>query len=304
MKFISIFSGIEAASVAWKDLDFEAVAFSEILPFQNEVLKYHYPNVPNLGDITKIDWNGYSADLVVGGSPCQSFSVAAAWKEKRGLSGASGLMFEYIRCVKEVSPKYFLWENVPQALTSEDGRAFATLLKSMSDLGYSMSWRILDASNFGSPQMRRRVFVLGAKNSKVPPLVMFDDKICFGENKQERERERVQSWGIRGGTMGRNDEWKDRKMPYPNCEKIPTITSTFMPNVIVTELNGTSVHSVTKTEMERAFGFPDGYVQNVPFNGSLPSHRMCQFALGNSFCIAPVRWIGRRLEKIDKLLEQ
>ena len=123
-RYVSVFSGVEAATLAWEPLGWEPVAFSEIEPFPCAVLAERWPDVPNLGDITKIDWKEEidgAIDLVVGGSPCQSFSVAG---KREGLKGASGLMFEYIRCVQELRPRWFLWENVPGALTSEDGGGF------------------------------------------------------------------------------------------------------------------------------------------------------------------------------------
>ncbi|MDN6234811.1 MAG: DNA cytosine methyltransferase, partial [Bifidobacterium crudilactis] len=108
MRYISLFSGIEAASCAWEHLGWEPIAFSEIEPLPKAVLKHHYPNVPDLGDITKIDWSSYvgSADVVVGGSPCQSFSVAGS---RTGLAGASGLMWEYVRAVQAIRPQWFVW---------------------------------------------------------------------------------------------------------------------------------------------------------------------------------------------------
>lgn len=132
MKYISVFSGIEAASVAFEPLGWEPVAFSEVAPFPCAVLRERFPDVPNLGDITKVNWKPYrgKVDLVVGGSPCQSFSVAG---KREGLSGESGLMFEFIRCVREVRPRWFLWENVPGALSVERGKAFGQLLSEMAD---------------------------------------------------------------------------------------------------------------------------------------------------------------------------
>lgn len=160
MRYISIFSGIEAASVAFAPLGWEPVAFSEIDPFPSAVLGYRYPDIPNLGDITKVDWKKYKgkADLVVGGSPCQSFSIAG---KREGLEGESGLMFEFIRCVREVRPRWFLWENVPGALSSEGGAAFGQLLHEMADGGYGLAWRVLDAQFFGVAQRRRRLFLVG-----------------------------------------------------------------------------------------------------------------------------------------------
>lgn len=148
MKYVSIFSGIEAATVAWHPLGWEPLAFSEIDPFPSTVLQHHYPDIPNLGDITKIDWSPYvgAADIVVGGSPCQSFSVAG---KREGLAGASGLMFEYIRAVRELRPRWFVWENVPGAFTSERGEAYRQLLSEMDALGYGLAWRVLDAQFFG-----------------------------------------------------------------------------------------------------------------------------------------------------------
>ena len=161
MRYVSTFSGIEAASVAWGGLGWEPVAFSEVDPFPSAVLAHRFPDVTNLGDITKVDWRDYSGsvDLVVGGSPCQSFSIAG---KREGLAGASGLMFEYIRCVQELMPRWFVWENVPGALSSEGGAAFGQLLTEMDELGYGLAWRVLDAQFFGVAQRRRRVFLVGS----------------------------------------------------------------------------------------------------------------------------------------------
>lgn len=126
MRYVSIFSGVEAATLAWEPLGWEPLAFCEIDDFPSAVLAERWPNVPNLGDINKVDWKKEihgAVDLVVGGSPCQSFSIAG---KREGLKGASGLMFEYIRCVQELMPRWFLWENVKGALSCEGGGGFRT----------------------------------------------------------------------------------------------------------------------------------------------------------------------------------
>ena len=160
MRYVSLFSGIEAASVAWHDLGWEPVAFSEIDPFPSAVLARRFPDVPNLGDITKVDWSAYAgaAEIVVGGSPCQSFSIAG---RREGLAGASGLMWEYVRAVQEIRPRWFVWENVPGALSSGKGEDFGCLLHAMDGLGYGLAWRVLDAQLFGVAQRRRRLFLVG-----------------------------------------------------------------------------------------------------------------------------------------------
>lgn len=187
-RYVSIFSGVEAASLAWEPLGWEPMAFSEIEPFPCAVLAERWPDVPNLGDITKIDWKEEidgAIDLVVGGSPCQSFSVAG---KREGLKGASGLMFEYIRCVQELRPRWFLWENVPGALTSEDGGAFGQLLGEMDELGYSLAWRVLDAQFFGVAQRRRRLFLVGHLGVESPAEVLFEPDCLSGNPESSREK--------------------------------------------------------------------------------------------------------------------
>lgn len=134
VNYISVFSGIEAASCAFGPLGMEPVVFAEVDAHASAVLAAHYPDVPNLGDVTEVDWKKYrgKVDLVVGGSPCQSFSIAG---KREGLEGESGLMYEFVRCVREVRPRWFLWENVPGALSSEHGAAFGQLLHEMADGG-------------------------------------------------------------------------------------------------------------------------------------------------------------------------
>lgn len=139
MRYVSLFSGVEAASVAWRDLGWEPMAFSEIEPFPCEVLKEHYPDVPNLGDVTKIDWSDFieyngRPDLLVGGSPCQSFSIAGS---RDSLDGESRLMFEYIRAADELRPRWIVWENVPGALSAKGMQGERGALSSAC----SESWR-------------------------------------------------------------------------------------------------------------------------------------------------------------------
>ena len=187
MRYISLFSGIEAASVAWEPLGWEPVCFAELDPFPCAVLEHRCHDVPNVGDVTKVNWKKFKnkCDVVVGGSPCQSFSVAG---KREGLSGESGLMFEYIRAVREVRPKWFLWENVPGALSSEGGEAFRQLLSEMDKLGYGLAWRVLDAQFFGVAQRRRRVFLVGRLGACPPVEVLFEPEGMRGDHPSSREK--------------------------------------------------------------------------------------------------------------------
>ena len=204
MRYVSLFSGIEAASVAWEGLGWEPVAYSEIDPFPCAVLAERFPEVPNLGDVKEIKWKRYrgNVDLVVGGSPCQSFSIAG---KREGLDGASGLMWEYVRCVREVRPRWLLWENVPGALSSSRGEDFRCLLDSLGDLGYGLAWRVLDAQFFGLAQRRKRLFVVGRLGAEPPVQVLFEPGSLSGDFETGRkERARIAARSGGGAQGGRN----------------------------------------------------------------------------------------------------
>jgi DNA (cytosine-5)-methyltransferase 1 len=161
MNYLSVCSGIEAATVAWHDMGWKPIGFSEIEKFPSQLLQHHYPHVTNYGDMTKFkEWNiNEPVNLLVGGTPCQSFSVAGL---RKGLEDPRGnLMLTYLGIAEKFKPKWLLWENVPGVLSSNGGEDFACLLKGMAELGYGFAYRVLDAQHFGVPQRRRRVFVVG-----------------------------------------------------------------------------------------------------------------------------------------------
>jgi len=160
MKYISVCSGIEAATVAWHHMGWTPAWFSEIEKFPGAVLAHHYPNVPNRGDMTKFrEWPDEAIDLLVGGTPCQSFSVAGL---RRGLEDPRGnLMLTFLAIAGRYRPRWIVWENVPGVLSSGQGRDFGTFLGALGQLGYGWAYRVLDAQYFGVAQRRRRVFVVG-----------------------------------------------------------------------------------------------------------------------------------------------
>jgi len=194
VKYLSVCSGVEAASVAWHDLGWQPVAFSEIEPFPSAVLAHRFPNVPNLGDMTKYkEWNlNESIDLLVGGTPCQSFSVAGL---RKGLEDPRGnLMLTYVGILDKFRPKWCIWENVPGVLSSNGGRDFGAFLGALGELGYGWSYRVLDAQHFGVPQRRRRVFVVGCLGDWTSPAkVLFESESLLGNSKTGRSKKQNSS---------------------------------------------------------------------------------------------------------------
>lgn len=197
MKYISLFSGIEAASSAWKPLGWEPMAFSEIEAFPCAVLAHHYPTVPNHGDVTKFDWSVYrgKCDVLIGGSPCQSFSVAGL---RGSLDDARGnLALAFCMVVHAIDPTVVVYENVPGLLNTKDN-AFGCFLAGLvgegeplvcgqqgwRDAGMaigprrSAAWRVLDAQYVGLAQRRRRVFVVSfrTRDGHNPGAVLFESE--------------------------------------------------------------------------------------------------------------------------------
>jgi DNA (cytosine-5)-methyltransferase 1 len=160
MRFGSVCSGIEGASVAWNPLGWRAAFVSEIDRFPCDLLQLRHPDIPNFGDMTKFhDWPDANIDVLCGGTPCQSFSVAGL---RGGLDDPRGnLMLTYLAVAARYRPEWLVWENVPGVLPSRGGRDFGSLLGGLAELGYGFAYRVLDAQYFNLAQRRERVFVVG-----------------------------------------------------------------------------------------------------------------------------------------------
>ena len=206
MRFLSVCSGIEAASVAWQPLGWQAVAFSEIEPFPCAVLAHHYPDTPNYGDMTKFkDWPDHAIDLLCGGTPCQSFSVAGL---RKGLDDPRGnLMLTFGAIAARYRPKWLVWENVPGVLSSNGGRDFGSFLGLLGVLGYGFAYRIFDAQYAGLAQRRKRVFVVGCLGDwRSAAAVLFERHSLQGHPAPRRETGKaaptIPSRSTAGGGLG------------------------------------------------------------------------------------------------------
>ncbi|NBX48867.1 DNA (cytosine-5-)-methyltransferase [bacterium] len=188
MNYLSVCSGIEAATVAWEPLGFKPLGFSEIEEFPCAVLRHHYPEVPNFGDMTQFQgWNINEAiDILAGGTPCQSFSIAGL---RKGLDDPRGnLCLTYIAIAAKFKPRWIVWENVPGVLSSNGGRDFGSFLGALEKCGYGWSYRVLDAQWFGVAQRRRRVFVVANLGSwQRSAAVLFERKSLQRNTPPSRE---------------------------------------------------------------------------------------------------------------------
>ena len=227
MKYASVCSGVEAASLAWMPLGWEAVWFSEIEPFPCAVLKKRFPDVPNLGDMTKIEGEKYrgAVDLLVGGTPCQGFSVAG---KQGGINDPrSALCLAYCRLLETMCPRWFVWENVPGLFSTNGGSDFWAFLRKIDEIGYSVAWRVLDAQYVrvdgfarAVPQRRRRVFVVGHIGDwRYPASVLFEPEMLHGNNPPRRIKGAGVARSLTASTGGASG--KEQQHTFISGDRIP-----------------------------------------------------------------------------------
>jgi len=230
VRYLSVCSGIEAATVAWHPLGWTPAAFSEIEAFPRAVLQHHYPHVPLHGDFTTIEADQYGPiDLLVGGTPCQSFSIAGL---RGGLDDDRGnLALEFLRLAQRTRAKWLVWENVPGVLSSNGGRDFGAILGGMVELGYGFAYRVLDAQFFGVPQRRRRVFVVGCLGDwRGSAAVLFERDSLSGHSAPRRQKGEgvagtLKACAGKSGTPNGAEE-ADRLVIWP-AETAPTLNAAF-----------------------------------------------------------------------------
>jgi len=325
MRFLSVCSGIEAASVAWDPLGWKAAAFAEIEAFPAAVLAHHYPNTPNLGDMTTIDHASLGPiDLLVGGTPCQSFSIAGL---RGGMDDSRGnLALEFVRLALSTRPRWIIWENVPGVLSSNGGRDFGSLLGALGEIGYGFAHRVLDAQYFGVPQRRKRVFVVGYLGDwRCSAAALFErESLRGGPPPIRREGPTVNALTATGvGTCGADDNQAQAGHLIPvavrmrgGCEgggkgallsedRSLTLATANDQILFVEGPKGEyEARRLTARECERLQGFPDDYTR-IPWGRKAaidcpdgPRHK----TLGNSMAVPVMRWLGERIDRVDQIV--
>ena len=328
MRYLSVCSGIEAASVAWKGLGWTPVAFSEVEPFPCTVLTKRFPDVPNVGDMTRIDGRKFrgTVDLLVGGTPCQGFSVAG---KRGGLSDIrSGLAMHFVRLVSEIKPGWIVWENVPGAFSTASGRDFGAFVRTLDECGYHLAWRVLDAQYFGVPQRRRRIFLIGHSGDWRHPAAVLFEPGCLRRNTSAGRKKRQDVTQALTGCLGAGGADDNRAQAgfyvpeivsqamsckwakgtsgpagdeYHNLVCAPLTTKPYADNDAQESrliISCPGVRRLTPLECERLQGFPDGWT-DVLHEGMPASDSARYKALGNSMAVPVMRWIGERIQRVE-----
>ena len=266
MKYFSLFSGIGGFELGIGDKS-ECVGYSEIDKYAVQIYEKHF-NHTNYGDISQIiarDLPDFS--LLVGGFPCQSFSIAG---KRAGFDDTRGtLFFDILRIAKEKRPRLLLLENVKGLLSHDQGRTFGTILSSLDELGYDLDWQVLNSKNFGVPQNRERVFIIGHLRGTSRPQVFpirEGNEVYPQSNAQGNDIAHTLQCGDkhRGSYIVHNiyggfGEKKVREFH----DYSPTIRTPkgggHIPNIV----SGVNIRRLTPMECERLQGFPDGWTEGI-----------------------------------------
>lgn len=327
----SVCSGIEAASVAWQSLGWKAVWFSELEAFPCAVLAHHWPTVPNVGDMTKIassirSGNVEAPDVLVGGTPCQAFSMSG---KRQGLSDPRGqLTLSFVQLADQIDasrqakgkdPSIILWENVTGVLNSHDN-AFGHFLGALAGSGCALqpagqrwanagavsgpsrtvAWRVLNAEFFGLPQSRKRVFVMAsAREGFDPGKVLFEfpsvpARTADYYGTQKKSASKAYSGIEREFHRYCFDAIPDKAGTLIACYDGTGNQDMRMPGGLIVEQHPRlRVRRLTPSECEQLQGFPVGHTA-IPWRSESPNHRYK--ALGNSMPVSVMRWIGERVQ--------
>jgi DNA (cytosine-5)-methyltransferase 1 len=336
MNYLSVCSGIEAATVAWHPLGWRPFAFAEVEKFPSQVLSHWYPDVPNLGDVRKFRrWPDAAIDVLVGGTPCQSFSIAGL---RQGMADPRGnLALVYLAIAERYRPKWVIWENVPGILSSGEGRDFGSFLGGLGQLGYGFAYRVLDAQYVrvdgfarAVPQRRRRVFVVGHLGDwRRAAAVLFErESLLWNSAPRRQPGQRVAptissrptgggglgtdfdcdggliaSTGdiahcFNAGAMGVAFDMRGREggSQFEGPHETANIRAASGGSSKSYVAQKWAVRRLAPRECERLQGFPDGYTA-IAKAADGPRYK----AVGNSMAVNIMRWLGMRIQMVEDL---
>lgn len=296
---VSLFAGVGGFDLAMQRQGVKVVASVEIDKKCQEVLAHRFPESKILDDVTTVKGSdlieaGFnpSKGIITGGFPCQDLSVAG---KRAGLAGArSGLFWEIARIVEETQTEYFIIENVPGLLSSNNGADFGVILGTMGDLGYSIGWRVLDAQYFGVPQRRRRVFIVGRRSTSggIAEILFKSEGLRRDTATSQQERQHVTSSATKSPVIVFHPHYHDGARVQGDTMNTLTSRMGTGGNNVSGVATPTNVRRLTPVECERLQGFPDDWTV-----GQADSHRYKQ--LGNAVAVPVVEWLVRGISMLD-----
>jgi DNA (cytosine-5)-methyltransferase 1 len=303
MKYFSMFTGIGGFELGLGKNN-ECVGYSEIDKYANAVMQYHFPKVKNYGNARTIRTDELpDFDMLVGGFPCQAFSVAG---RRGGFNDTRGtLFFEVARVLKDKRPTTFILENVKGLLSHEKGQTFKVILQTLEELGYAVEWMVLNSKLLGVPQNRERVFIIGHLGEKPRPKILSvgqNDTVCDKEESKVCRTLTARYWKGGNGTHIADFRYDEglRIRKDGNC---PTLTAKSGGGLSCQRLivKPVSIRRLTPLECERLQGFPDNWTKYGVIDGKTVEisdtqrYKMC----GNAVTVNVIQYIAN-LMRLNK----
>ena len=288
LKVASFFAGIGGFDLGLERAGMKVVFQCEINAFSQRVLRSRWPGVNLHGDISTLQPQDIPlADVWTGGFPCQDVSLANQGKRK-GLRGErSGLFYAFAELVKVGQPSWIILENVPGLLNSHSGKDFQTILSRLDELGYGVSWRVFDAKNFGTPQRRRRVYIVASRGSLSSAEVLFEsgsteemakeskDKKISNAKRTSKGNGTSSLYSIQHATIGRKPNAGPQGKGFRNDGETYTLDSRGSSDVVCSTSAPFRIRKATRLSRE------------------LDSNRYR--AVGNAVCVPIIEWIGTQI---------
>lgn len=292
LKVASFFAGIGGFDLAFEQIGCSVVFQCEINSFCQRVLKKHWPHVELRSDILELSaFDIPESDIWCGGFPCQDVSLANQGK-REGIKGSrSGLFNKFAELAKTARPRWIILENVPGLLNSGNGKDFKHVIQTLDEIGYFVAWRVLDAKYFGTPQRRRRVYIVASYRNDSASRVLFESDSSSEVVRESRGQMSSSSWfsrnsfqepdlySIQHATVGRKAAAGPQAKGYRNDGETYTLDSRGSSDVVCAPYDGFGVRNSTGVSKR------------------LDSSRMR--ALGNAVCVHVVRWIASRLILVE-----
>lgn len=308
MKYFSTFTGIGGFEVGIDAVDpnAEHVGYSEIDKYASSVFERHYPNVTNYGDITKINADELpDFDCLVGGFPCQAFSIAG---KRRGFEDTRGtLFFDLARILKAKTPRLFIFENVKGLLSHDSGNTFKTIIAAIDELGYDCQWQVLNSKNHGVPQNRERIIIVGhlrgTPRPEVFPLFGTDSEDIKTIINSRHDHRRVYdasgisptvTTGQRGNAQPKVIDYKHANSTTRRGRVKDGYVGTLDRDVQVGVFDDAKIRRLTPVECERLQAFPDNWTK-YGRDGELISDTQRYKMCGNAVTTNVIRDVFERI---------
>lgn len=292
----SFFAGIGGFDLGFERSGMRSVWQCEIKPFCQDVLAHHWPGVPKATDIRTVEPDDIpDADVWAGGFPCQDISLARMGP-RSGLHGSqSGLFFEFARLLEARRPKVVVLENVAGLLSSNQGRDFGLVIRTLADLGYGVAWRVLDSRHFGVPQSRTRVFIVGTLGDRDAAAKVLFEPECGDRDSEKSRQDGTKPLSPFAISVGDTQRGFVKKLAHCLYAESARHTGTDWSRNYVSYPDG-RVRRLTPLEAERLQGFPDGWTYLPKYAGDPDKLDSARYhACGNAVTVNVIEWIGQRL---------